>query len=545
MGEQQPNAKSEISEHVIDSIKKRKTIETDQISSMKTTMHDSPSVVSLPHLVYKVDFHENQILQHSVWSGSNADNILKNILHETKKKGGGGPTNQKNDSKVIVVLELPVGGQVSRYSIGDTDDTLEVEILKHSLMLNPKALLFSGIQAGILDELTDGPTTARGGIRLNECAKALRVYHSKSTWKNRNSGENEQQANKMTVSFKLPEFVNRDVFKHYSYCFEKSVDNPLQYSITYFEFDIKDPKEKEDNTFRKAATMYFSDQQHKNSNNGNTSYSTRHNRSSHTPGGQLPGHQRNGNVSYSSAMGNQFAQSSTSASTSNATFAATNVQNPNHDMEDMEHENDKNKVVYTEDDFDKLKEHLLAEMQYREDYWSKHVDSEVQKYKDKMKRNLAEYRSQKQQMKEYCDRKEEVLARQQQLLDEQNLELEKKRREIEANRFAYESEVAILKAQLYESERANQEMKNSLALVNTKAHSPRVINTHPDFESLVDSENKAVPSKRLRAIDEESSASDNKEHDSAATSAISEDASSISMNDSLDEIVITEEEAEK
>ena len=161
-----------------------------------------------------------------------------------------------------------------------------------------------------------------------------------------------------------------------------------------------------------------------------------------------------------------------------------------------------------------------------------------------MKRNLTEYSSQKQQMKEYCDRKEEVLARQQQLLDEQNLELEKKRRESEANRFAYESEVAILKAQLYESERANQEMKNSLALVNTKAHSPRVINTHPDFESLVDSENKAVPSKRLRAINEESSASDNKEHDSAATSAISEDAS-ISMNDSLDEIVITEEEAEK
>ena len=38
---------------------------------------------------------------------------------------------------------------MSQYNIGDTDDTLEVEILKHSLMLQPKALLFSGIRAGI------------------------------------------------------------------------------------------------------------------------------------------------------------------------------------------------------------------------------------------------------------------------------------------------------------------------------------------------------------------------------------------------------------
>ena len=119
-------------------------------------------LVALPQLVYKVDFHENEILN---------DILIKNIIDETKN---GAPAAQKNDSKVIIVLELPVGGQVSGYNVGDTDDILNVEILKHSLMLNPKALSFSGIQSGILDISTDGPLTARGGIRLAECSKALK-----------------------------------------------------------------------------------------------------------------------------------------------------------------------------------------------------------------------------------------------------------------------------------------------------------------------------------------------------------------------------------
>ena len=162
-GKPQP---SDISENVLDSIKKRKVGFSTQIMNQQDS-HPVP----LPHLVYKVGFHENEILQHNVWAGTGADDILKNIIDETKN---GAPAAQKNDSKVIIVLELPVGGQVSGYNVGDTDDILNVEILKHSLMLNPKALSFSGIQSGILDISTDGPLTARGGIRLAECSKALK-----------------------------------------------------------------------------------------------------------------------------------------------------------------------------------------------------------------------------------------------------------------------------------------------------------------------------------------------------------------------------------
>ena len=105
-----------------------------------------------------------------VWDGND---MLKNIFDEIGSTGDSKSdgNEERSDSKVIIVLELPVGGSLSKYSIGDTDDVLEVEIRKHSLMLNPKALLFSGIQAGVLDEAVDGPRTARGGICLNECTK--------------------------------------------------------------------------------------------------------------------------------------------------------------------------------------------------------------------------------------------------------------------------------------------------------------------------------------------------------------------------------------
>ena len=103
-----------------------------------------------------------------------------------------------------------------------TNVILNVEILKHSLMLNPKALLFSGIQAGILHISTDGPLTALEGICLNECSKALKHYHSNLKKSNNSAKKNE---NKMIVSFKFPEFVDCKKLKHYNYCFEKSVDN--------------------------------------------------------------------------------------------------------------------------------------------------------------------------------------------------------------------------------------------------------------------------------------------------------------------------------
>ena len=84
-------------------------------------------------------------------SSSNQRMSLTRKIQQKKKK---------TVSKVVVVLELPSGGAVTKFCVGDNDDILEVEAQKHTLMLHPKALLFSGIRAGVLDEATDGPNTA-------------------------------------------------------------------------------------------------------------------------------------------------------------------------------------------------------------------------------------------------------------------------------------------------------------------------------------------------------------------------------------------------
>ena len=79
------------------------------------------SNIPLPHLVYQIDFLENDAEQQAVWSGKTPEDILENIVN------GAGKTRKK-DSRVIVVLELPSGGEIIKYFIGNTDDKLEVQI---------------------------------------------------------------------------------------------------------------------------------------------------------------------------------------------------------------------------------------------------------------------------------------------------------------------------------------------------------------------------------------------------------------------------------
>ena len=215
------------------------------------------NLVQLPHLVYQIDFHESQ--SNNVWCKGD---ILKNIMEESTA-----PKSRKKDSKIIVVLELPVGGSVSKYSIGESDDTLEIVIAKHSLMLNPKALLFSGIETGALNEQIDGPLTARGGIRLNECSKALNEYQ---TLQNKNTNAGGVSHNEMSLKFNLPDYVSRENVIHYSYCFQQSQLFQLQYNIKYFEFETKDSTvDIKDDPFMKGSSMFFSDGRNNNNGNGN------------------------------------------------------------------------------------------------------------------------------------------------------------------------------------------------------------------------------------------------------------------------------------
>ena len=123
------------------------------------TCNKKDNSVTFPHLVYKLDFHKTEMPKQDVWKGND---ILAGIIQQSKNEfDKENPTEKKKTvSKVVVVLELPSGGAVTKFCVGDNDDILEVEAQKHTLMLHPKALLFSGIRAGVLDEATDGPNTA-------------------------------------------------------------------------------------------------------------------------------------------------------------------------------------------------------------------------------------------------------------------------------------------------------------------------------------------------------------------------------------------------
>ena len=445
--------------------------------------------IPLPHLIYKVHFHENEIVSNNIWFGATSKDVLKNII-QARAKESNGEIQKKDESKVIVVIELPVGGQVSQYSIGHSDDTLEVVILKHSLMLDPKALLFSGIETGMLNAHTDGPHTARGGIRLNECSKALKEFKLKSQKKGKNDDEN----NKMTLKFQLPDFVNRESLQHYSYCFEKSEDNPLQYSITYFEFDVKDPKEEqEEEKFKTASSMFFSDRN--NTSSGTDTNQPSHRGSNrHTEGdsSRLNNNSNSNDKNNPNSNKSHFSNHNNSDTSAAAKNSSSNTSDSDDEDEAM---SKKNGGYYNKNDFNDFKRELLEEMKQRENEKSKIHDKEKRNYAANLKQNLKAIKDQKKKMKEYDDRRQEVLDKQKALLDQHRAELDRRSEELKRLHEKYDKNMALMKA--HKSEERHEETKNSLAVVSAKTVStPRAIHTHPPFQSLVDSEAHTTLSKR-------------------------------------------------
>ena len=132
------------------------------MTNSNASVNSNGDFVAYPHLIYRLDFLETAIFKKDVWQANTKDGILESIVDEARNVDNVG--KPLKDSKIVVAIELPIGGEVSKYSIGETDDTLKVTIVRHELMLNPKALLFVAIKSGHLSDATDGPYTARGEI---------------------------------------------------------------------------------------------------------------------------------------------------------------------------------------------------------------------------------------------------------------------------------------------------------------------------------------------------------------------------------------------
>ena len=119
--------------------------------------------------------------------------------------------------------------------------------------------------------------TAQGGTRLLEYSKALRKFRNSQKIKKNKDSKNDD--NNLHLVFDLPDFVSRENIIAYSYCFEQKVDpnnaadRSLQYTIAYFEFEVKG-EETPNDKFNQMSKINFSDvgggngQQGNNNSNG-------------------------------------------------------------------------------------------------------------------------------------------------------------------------------------------------------------------------------------------------------------------------------------
>ena len=132
----------------------------------------------LPRLVYTVDCLETDMQGHAVWVGINNetddDDIIGNTMNQSNNDDKEEDLEKEIDRKVIRVLKIPSRGSVSKFLIGKTDDTLEVEVKKHGFIQNPKAL----IREGVLDNNIDSPAIACGNISFF----IQRLFRSTRKW---------------------------------------------------------------------------------------------------------------------------------------------------------------------------------------------------------------------------------------------------------------------------------------------------------------------------------------------------------------------------
>ena len=473
-----------------------------------------PLAISLPHLVYRIEFLESDVNESGFWNGTD-DQILDNIFKKNSvDENNKNPEESKVEAKVIVVVELPIGGAVIKFNVGDTDDTLEIQIRKHALMLNPRALLFSGIKSGTLNLATDGPNTARGGIRLNESSKALEAYRKQEQkLKKKSKGGND--ASIMTLTFDLPDFVDRDSVKHYSYCFEQRQNSQLQYAITYFEFDVKDAKaqQEEKEKFTAASSMLFSNAPPPGNSNNNNSTNPATGGSSNTQNTAFLGN--NGGVSFSGTTGNNLSNDN------NEDFKMDDPDEDDdwnkdwnkdfeEDEEDNKQEDEANKAIYTENDVSAMRRRLDAVMNDKIDWHRKEYAAKLRANIDEIKAHKADANLRDDKLRKQISERDAYIDEQRSKISEQEKEMadlieyykccqEKMKEELEAaNALAHQAqeETRIIREQVKAVE------ESAAAAIANRITAPRMIQVHTSYDSLIDHATSTTPLKRAQRVDE-------------------------------------------
>lgn len=465
-------------------------------SSATTTKSHHSSTVYNNGLAY-IKYPLSLPINHFSDSGLSNENILKQILLDAKSSSQSNGTlleRKIEDKKVVVILELPSGGTVPKYSLENDNSVLTIQIKKHPLQFSAAAIQIAGMETGVIK---DEFGSARGQARQLACNKALEPFFNAKSTKNQ-------------ISIDLEAVVDPKSLREFTYCFSTSKENPMQCAIVYFEADLLEEVKTDDaDNFTKASSVKFQDEEEGGSGfsgaNDNTTSSSK-------------GPSNTSSSSSSAHNGGGFAHSSYTSS--RRTYSCTykngqKVSETFYPQTSQEQQNEK-------------EEEIVDEVMENADGVSKEVyESEVQRLResrDKARGKAKHFEAAKKELEKDAARVIKNL-KSQHLEDidsikcelnnalkqrEEDQQREKKKYDSRLtqayqNNKSLEEEVESLKAHLMEQQKLRQASNNeaaaakaALAALKSSTQDPKVVLDHDAFQSDLPS---ASPiKKRGRAV---------------------------------------------
>ena len=231
-------------------------------SSSSTTTQYSISNKGLSFLSYELNLPvETELDDFSV---KDADKVIAAMMDSAYEDG-------VTEDKIVAILSMPSGATVKEKAITNDGRTLIVKIEEHPLTFASRAIHLAGMATKVIK---DHPSTARGVIRLQTCNRAINQFKKVT----QESAESTSRFFTKTVNIGLAKKVNPKSVKEFTYCFEGTDKNKLQYSIAYFEFDVftEEKEKKKPNLFTKGAKMVFHGKKktHEDKRTAKSSYTT-------------------------------------------------------------------------------------------------------------------------------------------------------------------------------------------------------------------------------------------------------------------------------
>ena len=185
----------------------------------------------------------------------------------------------KTEEKRIVIMELPSGAKVDRWTVEDSK--LTVILKKHPLMFSAEAIQFAGEETGCIVDL---PDSKRGILRDNACFEAIEKFKHSINAKSSVFSLEKQIEIELEVEV-IPESVIE-----YTYCYDASEQNDyMQCIFAYFEFKVGS-KMHSDNFVKSTSVSFYGNNKdasnnapgsnHTSTSNASSSSSSRSTRSS-------------------------------------------------------------------------------------------------------------------------------------------------------------------------------------------------------------------------------------------------------------------------